>query len=267
MATPTLLIIGHLCHDRMPSGAIKLGGTAAYAAFLAKKMGAEITILTSVGDDFAFYDLFEKEGISIFNISAKETTVFENIYPEDGSERIQYLHARAATILTKDIPNDLMVPDMVLFCPIADEVDLGLLEYFPDSLKMATIQGWLRDWNEEGLVAPKVMNWEGLAPLDLLVFSDADIVGFENSISVISDIVPIVIMTRGWNGVRVFEGNKTRNFPTEPIEVKDATGAGDSFAMAFLLKYFKTKEIKAAVDYGQKVAREVIGGFFDVWIF
>ena len=258
MTTPTLLIIGHLCHDRMPSGEIKLGGTAAYAAFLAKKMGAEVTILTSVGVDFAFYDQFEKEGISLFNISAKETTVFENIYPEDGGERIQYLHARAETIATQDIPDVLPVPDLVLFCPIADEVDLGLLTCFPDSLKAATIQGWLRDWNEDGLIAPKAMNWKGLAPLDLLVFSDADIVGFENSISVICDFVPIVIMTRGRNGVRVFEDKEIRDFPTEPIDVKDATGAGDSFAMGFLLEYFRTKELDRAVDFGQKIAREVI---------
>ncbi len=259
MATPTLLIIGHMCHDRMPSGEIKLGGTAAYAAFLARKMGAEVTILTSVGGDFAFYDSFEKEGISLFNILAKETTVFENIYPEDGGERVQYLHARAATISAQDIPSDLMVPDMVLFCPIADEVDLGLLDCFPDSLKAATIQGWLRDWNSEGLVAPKSMSWKGLAPLDLLVFSDADMIGFEKYILAICDYVPIVIMTRGRNGVRVFKNSEISDFPTKPIEVKDATGAGDSFATAFLLEYFRSKEVKAAVDYGQKVAREVIG--------
>ena len=258
MATPTLLIIGHLCHDRLPSGKIKLGGTAAYAGLLAKKMGAEVTILTSVGLDFSFYELFKKEGISLINIPATETTVFENIYPEDGSERTQFLHARAATIYSQHIPGDLAVPDMVLFCPIADEVDLNLLAYFPDSLKAATIQGWLRDWNEEGLVRPKAMIWKGLAPLDLLVFSDTDMLDFENHIPLIADFVPIVIMTRGRNGVRVFQKNKTKDFPTEPIEVKDATGAGDSFAMAFLLEYFKTGDFDDSVEYGQKVTRKLL---------
>jgi len=243
----------------MPSGEIKLGGTAAYAGFLAKKMGAAVTILTSVGAGFAFYDLFEKEGISLFNIAAKETTVFENIYPEDGGERIQFLHARAATISMQDIPSDLSTPDMVLFCPIADEVDMNLLKSFRDSLKAATIQGWLRDWDEQGLVSPKPIHWEKLAPLDLLVFSDADMVGFENNILTISDHVPLVIMTRGRNGVRVFQNEETIDFSTEPIEVKDATGAGDSFATAFLLEYFRTKEVRRSVNFGQQVAREVIG--------
>ncbi len=241
----------------MPSGDIKLGGTAAYAAFLAKKMGAEVTIITSIGQDFLFQNLFEKEGISIHTIPAKKTTVFENIYPADG-ERIQYLHARAATISVQAIPTSLPAPDIVLFCPIADEVDLDLLKCFPDSLKAATIQGWLRDWDEQGLVAPKSMPWERLSPLDLLVFSDADMEGFEADISTVSETVPIVIMTRGRNGVRVFQDNKTKDFPTEPIEVKDATGAGDSFAMAFLLEYFKSKKVKRAVNFGQQVAREVI---------
>ena len=243
----------------MPSGEIKLGGTAAYAALLAQKMGAKVTILTSVGTDFAFHDLFLKKNISLRILSTEATTVFENIYPEDGSERVQFLHARASTLSTQDIPSDLIAPDMVLFCPIADEVDLGLLECFPDSLKAATIQGWLREWNKAGLVKPKAMDWKALAPLDLLIFSDADLVGFENQIPNICSFVPITIMTRGRNGVRVFEDGESRDFPTEPIEVKDATGAGDSFAMAFLLEYFKTKEIDEAVNFGQQIAREVIG--------
>ena len=263
MATPTLLIIGHLCHDRMPSGEIKLGGTAAYAGLLAKKMGVSVTVLTSVGTDFSFYELFEKEGISLINIPAEETTVFENIYPEDGGERTQFLHARAATIFSQHIPDDLAVPDIVLFCPIANEVDLGLLACFPDSLKAATMQGWLRAWNEEGLIRPKAMNWEGLTPLDFLVFSDTDILGFEDYIPVIAGFVPIVIMTRGRNGVRVFQDDQTKNFPTEPIEVKDTTGAGDSFAMAFLLEYFRSKDLNTAVDVGQEAAREVISEFSD----
>ena len=263
MATPTLLVIGHLCHDRMPSGEIKLGGTAAYAGLLAKKMGVSVTILTSVGTDFSFYELFKKEGISLINIPAGETTVFENIYPEDGGERTQFLHARAATISNQHIPDNLAVPDMVLFCPIADEVDLDLLACFPDSLKAATIQGWLRAWNAEGLVGPKPMNWAGLTPLDFLVFSDTDMLDFENYIPVIAGFVPVVIMTRGRNGVRVFQDDQTKNFPTEPIDVKDATGAGDSFAMAFLLEYFRSGDMSTAVNFGQQVAREVIGGFSD----
>lgn len=257
MATPSLLIIGHLCHDRMPSGEIKLGGTAAYASFLAKRMGAEVTILTSVGSDFGFWNLFREKNISIFNVPATETTVFENIYPEDG-ERIQYLHARASSISSLNIPADLPVPDLILFCPIADEVSLDLLEIFPTALKAATIQGWLRGWNEQGKVSPKPMAWKKLTPLDILVFSDADMIGFENRIPEISDYIPLVLMTRGKNGVRVFQKNEEIDFPTEPIEVKDATGAGDSFAMAFLLEYFRSKEVKVAVDFGQQIAREFL---------
>lgn len=242
----------------MPSGEIKLGGTAAYAAFLAKKMGAAVTILTSVGPEFSFMDLFEKEDISVLNIPSKQTTIFENIYPENG-ERIQYLHARAKTITAQDIPISLPIPDLVLFCPIADEVDFNLLSYFPDALKAATIQGWLREWDEIGQVSPKAMDWEQLTPLDLLVFSDADMIGFEDRIPTVCNYVPLVIMTRGQNGVRVFQKDKATDFPTEPVEVKDSTGAGDSFAMAFLLEYFETREVSGAVDFGQKTAREVIG--------
>ena len=145
-----------------------------------------------------------------------------------------------------------------MFCPIADEVDLDLLEYFPNAMKAATIQGWLRDWGEDGKVFPKSIEWQKLSPLDLLVFSDADIVGFEEQIPVISRHVRMVIMTRGQNGVRVFHKNKETDFPTKPIAVKDATGAGDSFAIGFLLEYYKARNLARAVDFGQKKAREII---------
>lgn len=253
MAAPTLYIIGHLCHDRLPSGEIKLGGTAAYAALLARKMGAAVTILTSVGPDFSFLSLFEKKGISIHNIPAKQTTVFENIYPDEG-ERIQYLHARARTISAGDIPADLIAPDLILFCPIADEVGFDLLECFPNALTAATIQGWLRDWDKEGQVFAKIMDWKRLAPLDLLFFSDADVVGFEDRISAICEFVPLVIMTRGRNGVRVFQDARVMDFPTEPMEVKDTTGAGDRFAVGFLLEYFATGAVVGAVGFGQAMA-------------
>jgi len=257
LATPSLLIIGHLCHDLLPSEEIKLGGTAAYAAFLAKEMGAEVNIITSVGVDFGYFELFKKEGISIHNIPAKKTTVFENIYPE-GEERVQYLHARASIIHSKNIPNNIPEPDLVLFCPIANEVDFSILSMFPKTMKAATIQGWLRDWDGAGKVFPKSIEWQKLLPLDLLVFSDADMVGFENNISKICQHVPLVIMTRGKNGVRVFHKNKETDFPTKPIEVKDATGAGDSFAIAFLLDYYANLNIDSAVEFGQSKARELI---------
>lgn len=257
MAAPTLLIIGHLCHDRLPSGEIKLGGTAAYAALLAKKMGAEVTILTSVGSDFSFWELFKKQEIGIINIPSKETTIFENIYPEAG-ERIQYLHGRAATIAAEHIPDGIATPDLVLFGPIADEVSFELLECYPDALKAATIQGWLRGWKEDGQVFSKGLEWENLGALDLLIFSDADVVGFEDVIPGLAGFIPIVIMTRGENGVRVFQKNAVVDYPTIPVDVKDSTGAGDSFAMAFLLRYYETKDLVGSVEYGQEVARKLL---------
>lgn len=44
----------------------------------------------------------------------------------------------------------------------------------------------------------------------------------------------IVVETRGRRGVAVTADGATREFPVEPVEVRDATGAGDSLAGGFI---------------------------------
>ena len=52
----------------------------------------------------------------------------------------------------------------------------------------------------------------------------------------------MVILTRGEEGSVLFWKGKKISFPTFRIEEKDPTGAGDVFAAAFLVQYYKTKD-------------------------
>ena len=132
---PELLCIGHMCHDRQETGLI-LGGTASYASLLSAHLGMDTALITSVGADFRFWDQFKQAEIAINNISAEQTTEFENVYRD--LSRIQYLHARAQTIEDSHIPVEWQQVPTIKLCLIADEAKIDLPKSFPNSFVGAT---------------------------------------------------------------------------------------------------------------------------------
>lgn len=251
------LCIGHCCHD-LAEGRPVLGGTASYASLVAARLGLETGILTSFGPDFEFSRLFEERGIQVCVKPDEKTTVFENIYRAD--IRTQYLHAKASDLFPADVPDIWKNTPVVQFCPIAGEIDFSLLQSFPDSLRAATIQGWLRQWDGQGKVSPKAMDWQQLAYMDIVVMSDADIAGFETAIPEIASCARVLAITQGARGARVFHAGQEHFFPSFPVREVDATGAGDVFATAFILKYAEKRGIAAATAFAHVAASFVVEG-------
>lgn len=261
------LLIGHACHDVTPDG-FSLGGAVSYSGLTAKRLGMTPGILTSVGDDFLFEKNFAEANIPLHVKPAERTTVFENIYAE--GKRTQYLHARASDLLPSDVPEIWRQSKIVQCSPIADEVSLALLANFPETLVGATIQGWLRQWNQTksgtsgssngSIVSPKAMDWSKLAAADVVIFSDEDIRGFESALPQIISKVGVVAMTQGENGCTVWQEGKQQHFPAYPAGVVDATGAGDVFAAAFLIEFSKSENVESAARFANAAASIVVEG-------
>ncbi|MEN8811430.1 MAG: carbohydrate kinase [Flavobacteriales bacterium] len=66
--------------------------------------------------------------------------------------------------------------------------------------------------------------------------------------------ISVIIITKGAEGCLVFEKCKFVSVPSQPIVVKDTIGAGDSFSAAFCSVYFKSKDVKLAATFANKVA-------------
>ena len=237
---PELLCIGFLCHD-LHNGKHLLGGTASYSSIMASQLGMNTAILTSVGEDFEFHSTFKQYNIELCNVPSEKTTVFENIY-KDG-RRIQFMHRRAKPLLPQHLPTEWEKVPIVKFCLIADEVDETFLQMFPEALVGATIQGWLRQWDQSGLVSPKEMDWEILRFVDIVFMSEDDIEGYEYAIPIIAEAVQLLVMTKGHQGAVIFYQGQEFSFPAFPTNEVDPTGAGDIFAASFLVKFNQTKKI------------------------
>ena len=48
------------------------------------------------------------------------------------------------------------------------------------------------------------------------------------------------------------------SFPVEKVEIKDLTGAGDSFLSALVYKFVKEKNILAAIEFANQCATLVV---------
>ena len=250
------LAIGHTCHDWTSSGYI-LGGTASYVSLFAKKLENRVGIVTSYGVDFEFKETFKD--ISIQNISAEKTTVFKNTYLASGRE--QYLLSRASTILAKDIPLDWQSAKMVHIGPIANEVDFSVINLFKNSIVCICPQGWMRRWDDDGKVFYKMIkDWEKLKQADLLILSQEDLGNQLDLIPFLANLFKVLVVTNDSKGADVFFNGKKYHFPAYPVQVVDATGAGDIFAASFLIKYAETLDIATSTAYAHCAASFCIEG-------
>jgi sugar/nucleoside kinase (ribokinase family) len=255
---PRFLAIGHVTWDRV-QGRDVLGGSVAYAAAAAAKLGWQPAILTAAGPDFdAERDL---AGVTCFSHPTVATTRFANVYAEDG-EREQWLLARADDILLDPLAEEWRDPDALLICPVAGEVRGALAMAFDAATVGATAQGWLRTFDRDGRVSPRTDADIGpqLAGVHVLFVSENDLPDAASCARNWLRYVPVVALTRGWRGLTLMTREAEHDVPSLPVEEVDPTGAGDVFAAAFLVRYHETGEPLQAAAFAACAASCVVEG-------
>lgn len=281
--TPEFLAIGHVARDLLPNGGWRLGGTVTFAAFTAQRLGLRAAIVTSASPDVLDALKAALPGVAIAASIAPTDTTFENIYTPTG--RRQYLRASALPLTLNDVPPAWRDASLVLLGPIAREVEPQLASAFPQATVAATPQGWLRQWDGEGVVSPIAPTiFEGLlSHLDALILSRDDLLSAPGTsaaeagvphdaaeadalIARWADAVPLVAVTRGPDGALLYSRGLTAEpSPGYPATEVDPTGAGDVFAAAFLCALRENSDAHAAMDFANRVAaysveHEGIGG-------
>lgn len=267
--TPDFLAIGHVTRDLLPDGSWRLGGTVTFAALTAIRLGLRAAIVTSAPPDVLAAVDAALPDIAISALPAVEATTFENIYTPRG--RRQYLRGRAAPLTIDIVPDAWRAAPIVLLGPLAHEIGADLITAFPGSLVAATPQGWLRQWDANGLVSPAPLSHQDTAlphlqalilsrddvqspfierdePVDMADDADATIRGW-------AQVVPLIAVTCGAEGAYLWrQGVRSDLFAGYPVREVDPTGAGDVFAAAFLCELRRTSDPGAAVDFANRVA-------------
>jgi len=255
---PDFLVIGVVTKDVVPGGHT-IGGTATYAALTARNLGYRAAVLTSAEPTLDLGAALA--GVDVHRVPSAATTTFDNQYV-DGQRR-QYLYAVADPIAATDVPASWRQAPVVHLGPLARELPADLPAHFPHSLVGVTPQGWLRTWDgDDRLVrrrdwveAPTV-----LAHTDVLVFSEEDVAGDQETIAAWVRLVPILIVTQGARGADVYVQGKPRHVNAFPAREVDPTGAGDVFAAAFLLRFHESGDPYEAARFAHCVASFCVEG-------
>jgi len=244
------LIIGHITRDLTPDGP-HLGGTVTYSALMAQALGLRVGIVTSRGTELPLGPL---QSIPIINNPSENSTTFENISTPTG--RTQIVHNIAKQLDYYLVPDLWRDAPIVHLGPIMQEVDPGIVRYFPDSLIGLTPQGWLRAWDYDGKVylsewpeAAFVLEHSGAAVVSL-----EDVEGDERRLEEMATYCQILAVTEGAQGVRIYWNGDIRRFPAPEADVLDTTGAGDIFATAFFTRLHTTRNPWEAARFANLLA-------------
>lgn len=232
------LIIGHITQDVTPAG-LTLGGTASYASLTAKAFGLRVGIVTACAPELQPVEL---AGIALSRKFSAHTSTFQNIYTPAG--RIQYILKVAESLSLEDVPPAWRSAPIVHLGPLTNEIPPDVARAFPGSMLGVTPQGWMRQWDGDGIV--NYRHWQEadqvLPHVQACVMSIEDVRGDEEAVSQFAALAPILVVTEGAAGARVYWHGDVR-YIRPPLEVEvDPVGAGDVFAASFFIKLNQTRD-------------------------
>ena len=251
MPQPDYLVIGHVAKDLTNDG-YQLGGTVAYSGLTARNLGRRAAVITSAGADLDLSPLFMD--MDLVCLPSPVTTTFVNVY--EGERRCQYVEAVAQKIEAEAVPSGWRETPIVHLGPIAGEFDEDMIGLFPSSLLCLTPQGWLRQWGNGGRVSPARWNRaeEMLPHVDALIVSEEDLAGRANTLRAHLGLPGLAVLTQGANGAILHDRGRTFHFPARWTQALDATGAGDVFAAAFLVRLDETRNPHEAARFANVAA-------------
>lgn len=246
------LVLGHVTLD-VADSRLSLGGTATYAAVTARNLGLRVALLTSAGWQPGLVDILRD--VRVARLAAPHSTCFANVYMD--GRRKQRLLALARPLEYRHILPEWRSAPIVHLAPVAHELKPEIVAAFPrTTLLGVTPQGWMRRWDKDGNVHPAPMDGaEVVLPrADAVVLSEED---FPDSalIPEYGRMARLLVVTQGRQGATVYFRGEARCSPAFKARREvDPTGAGDVFAAAYFIHYYRTRDPFASADFANCVA-------------
>lgn len=260
-----LVIVGSVAFDNIktPFGAVSdaLGGSATYAS-LAASFFSKPGIVAVVGEDFDHKDVFHDSGVSTDGLKTVDGKTFR------WSGYYEYDMNQAHTTDTQlnvfenfrpELPDDYKGAKCVFLANIDPELQLHVLNQMKNpTVIMDTMNYWIEKKREQLLNVIKKSN--------ILLINDAEARELFETTNLITAGkkalglgLDAIVIKKGEHGALLFTKDRLLPICGYPLEnVKDPTGAGDSFAGA-LSGYLACNNINQAnlckaVVYGSAVA-------------
>jgi len=261
-------VIGHITKDivRIENRKEEMpGGVAYYFSMASKNLGSNVSLVTKVAErDKVLLDELIQNNVSISYEASQQTTVFENIYPEDLDLRVQNVECVAEPFSAQDIP-DISAQIFHLGPLTKEDIPLEILKLLSKRKAKISldIQGFLRKI-EKGQV--KTVGWEerdeGLAYVDILKTDEAEaktLSGKDNirkaAVKLSTYGIDEIIITLGNKGSLIYSKGKFYRIPAfPPRKIADVTGCGDTYMAGYIHKRLESPDIDKSGRFGAATA-------------
>ncbi len=247
------LAVGHVTVDLAPDGRGVAGGAVTYAALAARALGRRPGIVTRADPAFVRPDLLP--GVALHVVPAECTTTFVNAYGR-GGRRTQRVLAVAPALAGADIPAPWREVPILHVGAVVHEVGPAVMDAVRAGFVGLAPQGWLRQ------VAPGAVvrhgRWQGpdglLERSGAVMLSEEDLAGEPGGVEWFARRSAVLVVTAGAAGARAFAGGAELYQPALPAEAVDPTGAGDTFAAAFFIRWSETGDVARALRFAAAAA-------------
>jgi sugar/nucleoside kinase (ribokinase family) len=170
-----LIVVGNLAYDDIITPFERrqrvFGGSVAYAALCAARLGQKVGVVSKVGQDYDMSDLapLSQAGVEVAGVKQVDgaTTHFECVYDEQENRQQRLLDA-CAPIFPEDIPDHYLQAKKVAILPIFDELPYQTVARLAagKSLVCMDPQGYLRSVGQGKRARPEPFDHAQDRPFD-----------------------------------------------------------------------------------------------------
>jgi sugar/nucleoside kinase (ribokinase family) len=274
-----ILALGNPVYDYIETRKIKtpgrvLSGCSTNAALALAKLGREVCLVGSVGEDYRqdFLEHLGRYGIAARPLPSPQTGGFSLIYYDDFGNRHLDLLGRAAAI---DAVDEALLADAdaILVGPILKEISFDLIRAVrraSTGLLFCDPQGLLRGAGPEGRIYhEKPEGIEAILGLfDIVKPNELEakvLTGIDcrrdpfTAARMIHSWGPkLVIVTLAELGSVIFDGVQFTEIPPYEVNLVDATGAGDTYMAGFVHAYLRGESLRNCGTFASSVSSLMI---------
>jgi sugar/nucleoside kinase (ribokinase family) len=273
-----LVTVGHFAIDQifLPKIATPkstLGGSPTYVSLAARKLGAKVSVISKVGEDFPseYVEWLKANGVDLSGLKhIRDASTTRFLLKYEKQRRQLQLKSQAPLIYPKDVSNSLQAK-AIHVTPIANELSQDVIDKLRGLTTILSLdsQGFVRKSDGQGNV--RLGEWENpqvLRQIDMYKSSLDEIKAvtglsdFRRAVQKIREYgVKIIVVTKGMKGATLFFDEEFYEIPAcESKVVQDVTGAGDVFIGAFLAEYVQGKDPVWCACVGSAAASFIVEG-------
>lgn len=280
VSAPRLVCLGQFTVDDvyLPDGSVTpecTGGDALYASLAARLWMPAVQMVAPVGYDLPEQTLatLHRTGLATDGLVSRQVETIRNCvyYDANGGRRWEVFSSDEAFDILSPRPEDLPKQYRQAQAFLISAMSLPAQEELVSWLRENTTALIALDTKEDYIAGNEERLWALIARLDIFLPSTAEVVqlvGHEDwalAAQMFSASGPhTVVIKRGADGSLVYDGRSYSwfNQPALPLEVVDATGAGDAFCGGFLAGYIKdSSDLRRAARMGAISSSYAIADF------